>query len=142
MSHRCILTRPYLIWSRVDDQGIKFCSKIQSSRNRFKPNESVGLVVANPMQFVLSQTDVRSERYNDPFIKSNRPKKKLMLTVQSVQSVQADVAEPYGRTCGDVVVNYCMTIGRMGGRHVAQFGQVIGCHVAQSWAATWHPNIG
>jgi hypothetical protein len=27
-------------------------------------------------------------------------------------------------------------------RHVALFGQVIGCHVAQSWAATWHPGIG
>jgi hypothetical protein len=24
---------------------------------------------------------------------------------------------------------------------VALFGQVIGCHVAQSWAATWHPGI-
>jgi hypothetical protein len=24
---------------------------------------------------------------------------------------------------------------------VALFGQVIGCHVAQSWATTWHPGI-
>jgi hypothetical protein len=36
------------------------------------------------------------------------------------------------------------------GRHVDQCvtdtwqfsGQMIGCHVAQSWAATWHPGIG
>jgi hypothetical protein len=25
---------------------------------------------------------------------------------------------------------------------VALFGQLIECHVAQSWAATWHPFIG
>jgi hypothetical protein len=25
---------------------------------------------------------------------------------------------------------------------VALFGQMIGCHVAQSCAATWHPGIG
>jgi hypothetical protein len=124
------------------DQGIKFCSKIQSARNCFKMDESVGLVVANPTQLISSQMDVGSERYSDMFIKSNSQKKKLMLTVQFVQSVQADVAEMYSRTCGDMAVNYCMTIGRMGGRHVAQFGQVIGCHVAQSWAATWHPSIG
>jgi hypothetical protein len=60
----------------------------------------------------------------------------------TVQSVQADVAELYDRTCGDVALNYCMTIGRMGDQHVALFGQVIGCHMAQSWAATWHPSIG
>jgi hypothetical protein len=35
-----------------------------------------------------------------------------------------------------------LTIGRIGMQHVASFGQVIGCHVAQSWAATWHPGIG
>jgi hypothetical protein len=77
------------------DQGIKFCSKIQSARNRFKPDESVGLVVANPAQLISSQTDVRSERYCNLFIKSNR-KKNLI--------VQADVAEPYDRTCGDMAV--------------------------------------
>jgi hypothetical protein len=82
------------------DQGIKFCSKIQSARNHFKPDESVGLVVANPMQFISSQTDIGSERYCNLFLKSNR-QKILMLTVQSVQ---ADVAEPYDRTCGDVAV--------------------------------------
>jgi hypothetical protein len=76
------------------DQGIKFCSKIQSARNRFKLDESVGLVIANPTQLVSSQTDVGSERYCNLFIKSNR-EKKMMLTVQSVQ---ADVAESYDRT--------------------------------------------
>jgi hypothetical protein len=75
------------------DQGIKFCSKIQSARNHFKMDESVGLVIANPTQLVLSQTDVESERYYNLFIKSNR-QKKMMLTVQSVQ---ADVAGPYDR---------------------------------------------
>jgi hypothetical protein len=59
----------------ISDQGIKFCSKIQSARNRFKPDESVGLVVANPTQLVSSQTDVGSERYCNLFIKSNRQKK-------------------------------------------------------------------
>jgi hypothetical protein len=63
----------------------------------------------------------------------------MMLTVQSVQ---ADVAEPYDRTCGDVEVYYWMIGGRMGSRHVALFERVIGCHVAQSWAATWHPGGG
>jgi hypothetical protein len=58
------------------DQGIKFCSKIQSAWNRFKPDESIGLVIANPMQLVSSQTDVRSERYCNLFIKSNKQKKK------------------------------------------------------------------
>ena len=57
------------------DQGIKFCSKIQSARNRFKLDESIGLVVANPMQLVSSQTDVGSERYFNLFIKSNMQKK-------------------------------------------------------------------
>jgi hypothetical protein len=77
------------------DQGIKFCSKIQSARNRFKPDESVGLIVANPMQLVSSQTDVGSERYCNLFIKSNRKKKDVDCTVRTVQ---ADVAEPYDCT--------------------------------------------
>jgi serine/threonine protein kinase len=58
----------------LNDQGIKFCSKIQSARNHFKLDESVGLVVANPTQLVSSQTDVGSERYGDLFVKSNRQK--------------------------------------------------------------------
>jgi hypothetical protein len=60
----------------------------------------------------------------------------------TVQSVQADVAESYDRTCGDVAVYYWMTGGRMGSRHVALFERVVGCHVAQSGAATWHPGSG
>jgi hypothetical protein len=65
-----IVFRSYL----DNDQGIKFCSKIQSARNRFKPDKSVGLIVANPTQLVSSQTDVGSERYSDLFVKSNRQK--------------------------------------------------------------------
>jgi hypothetical protein len=57
------------------DEGIKFCSKIKSARNHFKPDESVGLVVANPTQLVSSQTDVESERYCNLFGMSNRQKK-------------------------------------------------------------------
>ena len=74
-------TTPYVLWLQPEggynhlflpNQGIKFCSKIQSARNRFKSNERVGLIVANPMQLVSSQTDVGSERYSDLFVKSNR----------------------------------------------------------------------
>jgi hypothetical protein len=32
--------------------------------------------------------------------------------------------------------------GPIGCRHVAVCWQMIGCHVAQSRAATWHPGIG
>jgi hypothetical protein len=63
----------------------------------------------------------------------------MMLTVQSVQ---ADVAEPYDRTCGDVASICWLTVGRMGSRHVAFRWLMVRCHVAQSWAATWHPFIG
>jgi hypothetical protein len=69
------------------DQGIKFCSKIQSARNHFKSNESIGLVVTNPTQLVWVQTDVGSERYRVLFKFTNRQKKGV-LTVQSVQSVR------------------------------------------------------
>jgi hypothetical protein len=63
----------------------------------------------------------------------------MMLTVQSVQ---ADVAGSYDRTCGDVE-NICwLTVGQMGIRHVAYLWLMVRCHVAQSWAATWHPFIG
>jgi hypothetical protein len=64
-----------------DDQGIKFCSKIQNARNRFKSNESVGLVVANPTQLVLFQTNIGSERYCDLFESSNRQKRDADYTV-------------------------------------------------------------
>jgi hypothetical protein len=62
--------KPFLIFH--PDQGIKFCSKIQSARNHFKSNESVGLIVANPTQLIWVQTDVGSERYRDLFESSNR----------------------------------------------------------------------
>ena len=48
--------------------------------------------------------------------------KKMVLTVQSVQFVQADVAEPCDRTCGDVARICWLIVGRMGSRHVALFG--------------------
>jgi hypothetical protein len=73
-----------MLWN---DQGIKFCSKIQSSRNRFKLDENVGLVVVNPTQLVSSQTDVGSERYCNLFIKSNRQKKNdVDCTVRTVHT--------------------------------------------------------
>jgi hypothetical protein len=73
-------------------QGIKFCSKIQSVRNHFKSNESVGLVVTNPTQLVWVQTDVGSERYRVLFKMTNRQKKGVLdCTVRT----DADVA---GRT--------------------------------------------
>jgi hypothetical protein len=58
--------------------------------------------------------------------------------VLTVQSVQADVAEPYDRTCGDMASICWLTVGRMGSRHVALFGAsdwvprgpIMGCHVA------------
>jgi hypothetical protein len=83
------------------DQGIKFCSKIQGAHNCFKPNESVDLIVVNPTQLVSSQTDVGSERYCNLFGMSNKQKKGT-LTVQSVQSVQADVAEVMWLTVGRI----------------------------------------
>jgi hypothetical protein len=66
-----------------NDQGIKFCSKIQSARNRFKSDESVGLVVVNPTQLVSSQTDVGSERYRNLFGMANRQKKDADCTVRT-----------------------------------------------------------
>jgi hypothetical protein len=56
------------------DQGIKFCSKIQSVQNHFKSDESVGLVVANPTQLIWVQTDIGSERYRVLFKMANREK--------------------------------------------------------------------
>jgi hypothetical protein len=70
------------------DQGIKFCSKIQSAQNRFKLDESVGLVVVNPMQLVSSQTDVESERYSDLFVKSNRQTNDVDCTVHTVCTIR------------------------------------------------------
>jgi hypothetical protein len=39
--------------------GDQILLKIQSARNRFKSNMSVGLFVMNPMQLIWVQTDVR-----------------------------------------------------------------------------------
>jgi hypothetical protein len=76
----------------LGDQGIKFCSKIQSAQNHFKSNESVGLVVANPMQLVWVQTDVGSERYRVLFKMANRQKRDADCTVRTVRT-NDDVAD-------------------------------------------------
>jgi hypothetical protein len=46
------------------------------------------------------------------------------------------------REAGDVAVIYWHILGESFVDTWQLFGQMIGCHVAQSWAATWHPGIG
>jgi hypothetical protein len=70
----------------VIDQGIKFCSKIQSSRNRFKSNETIGLAVANPMQLIWVQMNVGNERYCVMFKMANRQKRDVDYTVHTVRA--------------------------------------------------------
>jgi hypothetical protein len=123
------------------DQRIKFCSKIQSARNCFKPDKSIGLVVANPTQLVSSQTDVGSERYCNLFIKSNRQKKKKYANCTVRTGRRGRVVRPYNDM---KEVMWHMMIGRHGQirlRHVEFRWFMVRCHVAQSWAATWHPFI-
>jgi hypothetical protein len=115
------------------DQGIKFCSKIQSAQNRFKPDESVGLIVANPTQLVSSQTDVGSERYCNLFIRSNRQKKNFDAdcTVRTVRT--GDVAGSYGRTGGDMADSWSngkSTCGISLVNGKVPRGPIMGCHVA------------
>jgi hypothetical protein len=73
--------------------------------------------------------------------------KKIVLTVQSVQSVQMltwqrsydDVACPYAEVEVDDVESL---IGRFWTNDVSTRGifcPMVWCHVAQAWAATWHP---
>jgi hypothetical protein len=62
---------------------IKFCSNIQSARNRFKPDESVGLIVVNPKQLVSSQTDVGGEKYCNLFGMANRQKRDVDCTIHT-----------------------------------------------------------
>jgi hypothetical protein len=116
------------------DQGIKFCSKIQSVRNRFKSDESVGLVVANPTQLIWVQTDVGSERYHVLFKFTNMQKKGL-LTVQSVQMLTWQVVRhmaghttrgrmAFRQLAGDLAclaANGATTRGPINGRHVSSF---------------------
>jgi hypothetical protein len=127
------------------DQVIKFCSKIQSVQNRFKSDESIGLIIANPTQLIWVQTDVGSERYRVLFKFTNRQKKGL-LTVQSVQSVRMR-GRPYvaGRTthgrmafrqlAGDLAclaANGATTRGPVDGRHVSSFYLVKTCVIGRS----------
>jgi hypothetical protein len=71
--------------------------------------------------------------------------------VQSVQSVWMltwqrsydDMAHLYTEVeDSDVAFIYWLTVGRVTLRHVAVFWLMVWCHVAQTWAATWHPAIG
>jgi hypothetical protein len=73
------------------DQRIKFCSKNQNDRNRFKSNKSIGLVVTNPTQLIWVQTDVGSERYHVLFKMTNRQKMGADCTIRTVHT-DADVA--------------------------------------------------
>jgi hypothetical protein len=66
---------------------IKFCSKIQSAQNHFKSNESIGLVIVNPVQLVWVQTDVRSERYRVLFKMANRQKRDVDCTIHTDDDV-------------------------------------------------------
>jgi hypothetical protein len=74
------------------DQGIKFCSKIQSAWNFFKLNKSVGLAVANPMQLVWVQMNVGSKRYHVLFNMANMKKMGADCTVCTVRT-DDDVAD-------------------------------------------------
>jgi hypothetical protein len=74
------------------DQGIKFCSKIQSARNHFKLNESVGLIVANPTQLVWVQMNVGSEIYRVLFKMANKQKRDADCTVRTIR-MDNDVAD-------------------------------------------------
>jgi hypothetical protein len=115
------------------DQGIKFCSKIQSARNRFKSDESVGLVVANPTQLVWVQTDVGSERYHVLFKMANRQKRDADCTVRTVRT-DDDVAD---RT-DDVADHTLMWQTVIGIWHMFYWQRMGMRHVAQSKAATCH----
>jgi hypothetical protein len=79
------------------DLGDQILLKIQSARNHFKSNESIGLVVMNPTQLVWVQMDVERERYCVLFKTTNRQKK----DADCIVCTDDDVA---GRTtCGRAV---------------------------------------
>jgi hypothetical protein len=89
------------------DPGDQILLKIQSARNHFKSNGSVGLVVMNPTQLVWVQMDIGRERYRVLFKTTNRQKKGMTdCTVRT----DADVAgrtthgRPYGwqELCGQL----------------------------------------
>jgi hypothetical protein len=110
----------------LGDQGIKFCSKIQSVWNRFKLNESVGLIIVNPMQLVRVQTDVGSERYRVLFKFTNRQKKKVVdCTVYTYDDVAGRTTRgrmAFGQLAGDLAclaMNGATTRGPVNGRHVS-----------------------
>jgi hypothetical protein len=66
------LERMNFLFVSLYDLGDQILLKIQSSWNRFKSNGSVGLIVTNPTQLVLVQTDIGSERYHVLFKTTNR----------------------------------------------------------------------
>jgi hypothetical protein len=58
------------------DPGDQLLLKIQSARNRFKSNESVGLIVMNPTQLIWVQTYVGRKIYHILFKTTNMQKKR------------------------------------------------------------------
>jgi hypothetical protein len=110
------------------DQGIKFCSKIQSAWNHFKSDESVGLIVANPTQLVWVQTDIGSEIYRVLFKMTNIQKMDTDCTVRTDDDVADrtdDVADQMltWQTIGIwrvlLAANGNATRGPIKGRHVS-----------------------
>jgi hypothetical protein len=74
-----------------------------------------------------------------------------MLTGQSVHADWTEAVQltwrPYGDVApadvaGDVADSGWLTVSELYGDTWHHFGRMVGCHVAQSRAATWHPFIG
>jgi hypothetical protein len=63
------------IYKKGNDPGDQILLKIQSARNHFKSNGSIGLIVTNPTQLIWVQIDIGSERYCVLFKMTNRQKK-------------------------------------------------------------------
>jgi hypothetical protein len=103
------------------DQGIKFCSKIQSAQNCFKSNGSIGLVVTNPTQLIWVQMDVGSKRYHVLFKMTNMQKRGVDCTVCTVRT-DTHVAShtTHGRQLFAQLVGDMACLQRMEWRHMAQ----------------------
>ena len=110
------------------DPGDQILLKIQSARNHFKSNRSVGLIVTNLTQLIWVQTDIGSERYRILFKMTNRQKKGCWLYSlyspygcwrgRSYDTWQA-VVWIVGIWRGLFVANGMATHGPINGRHVS-----------------------
>jgi hypothetical protein len=127
------LTRDEGLIAWCNDPGDQILLKIQSARNRFKLNGSVGLVVTKPTQLVWVQTDVGSERYHVLFKMTNR-QKKWMLTVQSIRMLTWQIIRHVAgrmtrgmQLCGQLAYDMAC-LQQTGWRHVAQ-SMVAMCHI-------------